>query len=63
MPQMTGDLFAPAQAEPAGFEYFPDIIDPAEETELMSQIVPLEFAPYEFRGVSARRRVTRRAHL
>jgi alkylated DNA repair dioxygenase AlkB len=57
MSHATADLFSPAQAEPAGFDYLPDIIDRAEEAELMAQIAPLEFAPYEFRGVSARRRV------
>jgi alkylated DNA repair dioxygenase AlkB len=42
---------------PAGFDYRPDLIDCAEEAALVADIATLDFAPYEFRGVSARRRV------
>lgn len=44
-------------ATPAGFEYRSDLIDPAEESALVAEIQSLELAPYEFRGVEARRRV------
>jgi alkylated DNA repair dioxygenase AlkB len=40
-----------------GFDYQPDIIDRAEEAALVAEIATLDFAPYEFRSVEARRRV------
>jgi len=42
---------------PAGFDYRTDIIDRAEEAALVAEFASLDFAPYEFRGVQARRRV------
>jgi alkylated DNA repair dioxygenase AlkB len=42
---------------PPGFEYRADLIDPVEESALVAEIQSLELAPYEFRGVEARRRV------
>jgi alkylated DNA repair dioxygenase AlkB len=40
-----------------GFDYQPDLIDRAEEAALVAEFATLDFAPYEFRGVQARRRV------
>jgi alkylated DNA repair dioxygenase AlkB len=40
-----------------GFEYQQDLIDRVEEAALVAQFASLDFAPYEFRGVQARRRV------
>jgi alkylated DNA repair dioxygenase AlkB len=42
---------------PVGFQYSAGFIDANEESALVTQIQHLEFAPYEFRGVQARRRV------
>jgi alkylated DNA repair dioxygenase AlkB len=55
----TPDLFPDASATlmPAGFEYRADLIDRAEEAVLVAAIEDLELAPYEFRGVKARRKV------
>jgi alkylated DNA repair dioxygenase AlkB len=53
----TADLFPLAETMPAGFHYRPDIIDRAEEAALVAELASLDFAPYEFRGVQARRRV------
>jgi alkylated DNA repair dioxygenase AlkB len=53
------DLFsgAPDGATPTGFSYSPDFIEPDEESALIAKIGRLDFAPYEFRGMQARRRV------
>jgi len=53
------DLFSGAApvAAPEGFEYRPDFINRDEELALVAGIESLELAPYEFRGVEARRRV------
>ena len=53
----TADLFPPAETMPPGFDYRPDLIDRAEEATLVAEFASLEFAPYELRGVQARRRV------
>ena len=55
----TPDLFPEVSAKflPAGFEYRADLIDRAEEADLVAAIEALDLAPYEFRGVKARRRV------
>ncbi len=53
----TADLFPNMRTRPAGFEYQPDLIDRAAEAALVTDIATLDFAPYEFRGVEARRRV------
>jgi alkylated DNA repair dioxygenase AlkB len=42
---------------PSGFKYNAGVIDSAEESALVTKIQGLDFAPYEFRGVEARRRV------
>jgi alkylated DNA repair dioxygenase AlkB len=55
MTHTNAELFPPT--EPAGFDYRPDFIDRAAESALAAEIAPLDFAPYEFRGVSAQRRV------
>jgi len=53
------DLFAETApvAAPPGFDYRPDFIDRDEELALVAEIEGLDLAPYEFRGVEARRRV------
>jgi alkylated DNA repair dioxygenase AlkB len=55
----TPDLFPEVSAKllPVGFEYRAELIDRAEEAELVAAIETLDLAPYEFRGVKARRRV------
>jgi alkylated DNA repair dioxygenase AlkB len=44
-------------ALPPGLTYRPNFIEPADEAALLLHLRQLDFAPYEFRGVSARRRV------
>jgi alkylated DNA repair dioxygenase AlkB len=53
------DLFSESApvSGPPGFEYRPDFIGRDEELALVAEIESLELAPYEFRGVEARRRV------
>jgi alkylated DNA repair dioxygenase AlkB len=53
------ELFSDAQtsAVPPGFRYSAGFIDSGEESALMTEIRGLDFAPYAFRGVRARRRV------
>jgi len=53
------DLFSDVQTSstPVGFQYSAGFIDIDEESALVTGIQDLEFAPYEFRGVQARRRV------
>jgi alkylated DNA repair dioxygenase AlkB len=55
----TPDLFPEVSAKflPLGFEYRADLIDGAQEAELVAAIETLDLAPYEFRGVKARRKV------
>lgn len=53
----TADLFSPSGSLPGGFEYRPDFIAADEEAALVAAMATLDFAPYEFRGVEARRRV------
>ena len=48
---------APPMAVPDGFAYRPDFISPEEERALVHRLGALDFAPYQFRGVEARRRV------
>jgi alkylated DNA repair dioxygenase AlkB len=59
MPNASLDLFPELrpQAMPAGFEYRAGVVDLAEESALVSAIQTLDFAPYLFRGVEARRKV------
>ncbi len=48
---------APACAAPAGFRYGAHLLGPEVESSLVAGIRGLDFAPYEFRGFAARRRV------
>jgi alkylated DNA repair dioxygenase AlkB len=59
MPDINFDLFSDIQmsSTPVGFQYSAGLIDANEESALVTDIQHLEFAPYEFRGVQARRRV------
>jgi alkylated DNA repair dioxygenase AlkB len=59
MPDINFDLFSDVQSSsiPVGFRYSAGFIDVDEESALVADIRNLEFAPYEFRGVKARRRV------
>lgn len=59
MPPTNLNLFDEAEpaTTPPGFEYSSELIGRDEESALVAQIQSLEFAPYEFRGVEARRRV------
>jgi alkylated DNA repair dioxygenase AlkB len=50
-------LFDPAPALPAGFRYQPDLIGRDEEAELVSRLEALPFAPFDFHGHLANRRV------
>lgn len=43
---------------PPGFEYRDEFLTPAEETELVDHINRVEFATFEMRGVTAKRRVS-----
>src|ERR1700759_5230735 len=54
--QKTRELFA-EPAMPAGFRFDADFIGAAEEERIVRAVKTLDFAPYEHRGVSARRRV------
>jgi alkylated DNA repair dioxygenase AlkB len=53
------ELFSDVQtsSSPPGFRYSDGLIDSDEESALVTAIQDLNFAPYEFRGVQARRRV------
>jgi alkylated DNA repair dioxygenase AlkB len=59
MPPANLNLFGESESPstPPGFEYRAGLIDPVEESALVAEIQSLELAPYEFRGVEARRRV------
>lgn len=48
---------APKPAMPEGFAYQPDLIDEAEERELVAQFQGLDFQPYEHLGYLGHRRV------
>jgi alkylated DNA repair dioxygenase AlkB len=49
-------LFAP-QSMPAGFRYAPDLIDAAEEAQLVAAFGDLPFKEFEFHGFLGKRRV------
>jgi alkylated DNA repair dioxygenase AlkB len=51
------DLFDPAPTLPPGFRYQPDIISREEEAELVGRLRSLPFAPFDFHGHLANRRV------
>ena len=42
---------------PEGFAYRPDLLSPAEETELLKRFGQLDFKPFEFHGYLGNRRV------
>jgi alkylated DNA repair dioxygenase AlkB len=42
---------------PEGFSYHPDVISPADEQELVTQIASLPFAAFQFHGFLGKRRV------
>jgi alkylated DNA repair dioxygenase AlkB len=50
-------LFKPARALPSGFRYQPDLIGRDEEAELVNRLETLPFAPFDFHGHLANRRV------
>jgi alkylated DNA repair dioxygenase AlkB len=50
-----GDLFA--DPGPAGFRYQPELIGPDEEAELLARLGAQPFAPFDFHGYLANRRV------
>src|SRR5262249_43649567 len=52
-----GDLFDPARGLPSGFRYRPDLIGRDEEAELVAYLETLPFAPFDFHGHLANRRV------
>lgn len=54
-PARQGDLFP--DVGPAGFRYRPDLIDAEEEAELAARLAGLPFAPFDFHGHLANRRV------
>ncbi len=54
-PAGQGDLFA--HPDPAGFRYQPELIDANEEGELAARLADLPFAPFDFHGYLANRRV------
>jgi alkylated DNA repair dioxygenase AlkB len=59
MPGTNLELFSDVKisSTPLGFKYSAGVIGPDEESALVSEIKGLNFAPYVFRGVQARRRV------
>jgi len=48
---------APPPPMPDGFSYQPDLIDPAEERDLVRRFQTLDFKPYEHQGYLGNRRV------
>ncbi|HZZ88124.1 MAG TPA: alpha-ketoglutarate-dependent dioxygenase AlkB [Caulobacteraceae bacterium] len=56
--ETQGELFAPLpdSAEPAGFGYWPDVIDAAEEAALAARLADQPFKPFEFHGFLGNRR-------
>jgi len=54
VPQSTP---APPQSMPAGFRYAPNLIDAAEEAQLVAAFVDLPFKEFEFHGFLGKRRV------
>ena len=54
---VQGDLFGSALQAPKGFRYQPDLIAPAEETELLRHLESLPFQPFDFHGHLANRHV------
>ena len=60
-PDDQSDLFGPAGElaadAPAGFRYWPEVITPAEEAALVAALEAQPFAPFDFHGYLANRRV------
>jgi len=44
---------------PEGFRYFADVLNAAEEQQLLGEFASLPFAPYVMRGYQAKRRIVR----
>jgi alkylated DNA repair dioxygenase AlkB len=57
MPASQPDLFEPAPAWPEGLAYAPDLIDAADEAELLAVFAGLPFKPFEFHGYLGLRQV------
>jgi alkylated DNA repair dioxygenase AlkB len=51
------DLFADALRLPEGFRYAPELVSPAEERRLVSELEALPFKEFEFHGFLGKRRV------
>lgn len=51
------ELFGVSDAAPAGFRYQAGLIDATEETQIVEQLGALAFAPFDFHGHLANRRV------
>ena len=45
------ELFATSAQTPAGFDYFEDVMSPAEEHALVTRIATLPFEQFEFHGI------------
>jgi alkylated DNA repair dioxygenase AlkB len=56
---MTGqqDLFARDSRPPEGFRYRPEVIDGAQESQLLDHVRELPFAAFQFHGYEGKRRV------
>jgi alkylated DNA repair dioxygenase AlkB len=53
----SDELFPRIANMPPGFQYWPDVLSPAEEDELVRWIPRLALKPFEFRGFEGKRRV------
>jgi len=42
---------------PEGFQYRPDVLDPATERSLIGELQKLDFSPFQFHGFEGKRRV------
>lgn len=57
MPQSARRVRAVAPEPPAGFRYWPELLDASAESRLLGEIAEMPFEPFLFRGFAARRRV------
>jgi alkylated DNA repair dioxygenase AlkB len=57
MSETQADLFQRGTEHPAGFHYWPNLINGAEERGLVQHFAELDFAPFEFHGFLGKRRV------
>ncbi len=55
--ELFGAALMTASATPPGFRYWPEAITPAEETALVEALQAQPFAPFDFHGYPANRRV------